>query len=471
MKIIPRLTLALFASTCAILAVNGYLRVRREVGLFETERSREHDMMGRALATATAASWKADGAATALATLHDSEQRVASRLGIRWVDVGRFATLPIDRSALEAVPSAEPVTKIVRAQDGMATWYTYVPIDVAGERVGAIELAEAATSEARFAHSVVVDSTKTALAFALVSAVLSYVMGQWLLGRPVRDLAEKAQRIGRGDFTQPIRREHKDELADLAREMNAMCDRLSTTIEQLRHADRLATVGKLASGIAHELGTPLNVISARASMIESGDTTLEESRTYARVIGQASDRMTKIIRQLLQFARRQGLTKANTDLHQLASDTIDLLRPLAAKRDVALQVVAASSDANAFVDGAQAQQVVMNLVVNAIQAIPRGGHVTVRLSNRVANAPAEFGGRAAACVCIAVEDDGAGIDEENLARVFEPFFTTKDVGEGTGLGLAVTYGIVRDHGGWIGVESEPGGGSTFTVFLPRGSLA
>ncbi len=460
MKIIPKLTLALFAGTCAVLAVNGYLRVRREIGFFEAERTREHDMMGRSLAAAITAIWRSDGAGPARATLEATGRRFAPRMGIRWVEGAPPETA--------ATPAGEPVTRIVRGPDDVSTWYTYVPIDTDGARRGVIELTEAATLEQRFARGVLVDTTKTALAFALVSALLSYLMGQLLLGRPVRALTEKARRIGRGDFTGPVVLTQRDELADLAREMNAMCERLATTIEQLRHADRLATVGKLASGVAHELGTPLNVVSARASMIATGPTTPEESRDYARVIGEASERMTKIIRQLMQFARRKGVTKAATDLHHLVRDTADLLRPLATKRDVELRVEDPGEDATALVDAAQAQQVVTNLVVNAIQAIARGGRVTLRVARRAATPPAEVGGPETECVCLSVEDDGEGIAAEDLGRVFEPFFTTKDVGEGTGLGLAVAYGIVRDHGGWIEVESEPGIGSTFTVFLPRG---
>ena len=117
-----------------------------------------------------------------------------------------------------------------------------------------------------------------------------------------------------------------------------MCDRLAESLEQLRHTDRLATVGKLASGLAHELGTPLNVIAARAEMIATGETSRGEMREYARVIMAASDRMSAIVRQLLQFARRRDLEKTREDLRGLAEQTIQMLRPLAAKRSVELEV-------------------------------------------------------------------------------------------------------------------------------------
>jgi two-component system NtrC family sensor kinase len=248
--------------------------------------------------------------------------------------------------------------------------------------------------------------------------------------------------------------------------MNAMCDRLVDTLEQLRHADRLAIVGKLASGVAHELGTPLNVVSARASMIAAGETTLEESQEYARVIGGSADRMTTIIRQLLQFARREGLRKAATNVDALTKETLELLRPLAANRSVELGIEPASAETAAPVDAGQLQQVISNLVMNAIQATPKGGHVKLRWYEKRVQPPPDVGGPEARYLCLDVEDDGEGIRSENLPRVFEPFFTTKDVGEGTGLGLAVSYGIIRDHGGWITVKSELGKGTTFTVLVP-----
>ncbi len=466
MKIVPKLTLSLVAGTCVILAVNGYLRVRREVTLFEADRLRDHEMIGRSLAAAATSVWKAEGQGPALASV-DAVNQHFGRIHIHWVASERAQH--IDAAALAATPAGQPVTMRVDSTHGPATWYTYVPIDIDGQRNGALELVETADAEQRFAGNVLVDATRTALALALLSALLSFVMGQWLVGGPVRILAEKARRIGLGDFAGPVALRADDEMSALAREMNAMCERLVTTVEQLRHADRLATVGKLASGVAHELGTPLNVVAARAKMIATGDTTPEESRDYARVIGDSTERMTKIIRQLLQFARRKGLQKEARDVETLTRETLDLLRPLAAKRSVELDIELSTAETAAPVDAGQLQQVVTNLVMNGVQAIPKGGHVKVRWTERRATPPPEIGGPAAPCLCLEVADDGEGIVAENLARVFEPFFTTKDVGEGTGLGLAVSYGIMRDHGGWITVKSTRGKGTTFTVFLPRES--
>jgi two-component system, NtrC family, sensor kinase len=263
--------------------------------------------------------------------------------------------------------------------------------------------------------------------------------------------------------------------------MNAMCERLVeaqersaveerariAALEQLRHADRLMTVGKLASGIAHELGTPLNVVGARAAMIADGETSAAESVEYARIITGACDQMTRIIRQLLDFARPRGAERVTEEVARLAQRTLELLEPIAAKRGVSLRLREEGAAAAAEVDAGQVQQVFTNLVVNAIQAMD-GGTVEVVVAQRRAIAPRDLGGAETDCVSVTVRDEGSGISAEHLPHVFEPFFTTKDVGQGTGLGLSVAYGIVRDHQGWMEVESEVGRGSEFVVYLPLG---
>jgi signal transduction histidine kinase len=284
----------------------------------------------------------------------------------------------------------------------------------------------------------------------------------------VTALVEKARRIGHGDFSGPLRLHQTNEFAVLAREMNAMCARLDSTLAQLRHADRLTTVGKLASGVAHELGTPLNVISVRAEMIASGETSREETTDYARVIASAAQRMTNIIRQLLEFARKRGAHKARRDLGPLVSEAVHLLRPLSEKRGItlALEPPPRTVETMASVDPAQFEQVITNLVMNAIQAMPGPGTVKVTLSREFAAPRSQVEDGDSEYLCVRVQDEGGGIADEHLPHIFEPFYTTKDVGEGTGLGLSVSYGIIEEHGGWIDVVSEMERGSTFSVFLP-----
>jgi signal transduction histidine kinase len=200
-------------------------------------------------------------------------------------------------------------------------------------------------------------------------------------------------------------------------------------------------------------------------MIAGSETTPAETLDYARVIVEATDRMTRIIKQLLEFARRKGTDKTTCALEPLARRTLDMLSPLAAKRDVRL-VLSAAGETLAFADASALEQVMTNLVVNAVQSMTRPGTVTVEVGKERSTPPAFVGGPSVVLATVRVTDEGEGIREDDVARVFEPFFTTKDVGEGTGLGLSVAYGIVQEHGGWIAVESAVGKGSAFTVYLP-----
>lgn len=225
------------------------------------------------------------------------------------------------------------------------------------------------------------------------------------------------------------------------------------TLTQLRHADRLTTVGRLAAGLAHELGTPLNVVTGKASLISSGRLVGNDAKRSAVVIEQQADRMTAIIRHLLDFARRGGTSRHPTGLRSLAEETAELLRPLASRSQVV--VTCEGDDHPASVNRGEMQQVLSNLLTNAIHAMPKGG--AIRISTTIEDDK----------TVLQVIDSGDGIPLEVLPRIFDPFFTTKDVGQGTGLGLSVVHGIVDDHGGTIEVDSEVARGTTFTIRFPR----
>jgi signal transduction histidine kinase len=409
------------------------------------------------MSAAMSAAWKRQGQEAALETMDGIATGYPS-MRVRW----RPRRPEVDR--MGAVTSGEPFTTVERTED-LETRFTFVTVTVDGVTHGEVELSEPTVADQQHARAVFYETLKTAALLAALSAVMAFVLGQWVVGKPIRALADRARRVGRGEFGGRLELDAADELTELAREMNAMTERLAGTIEQLRHADRLATVGKLAAGVAHELGTPLNVVSARAEMIAAGRTSDNESREYARVIGDAVERMAGTISQLLQFARRKTLERARHDVGTLVREVVELLRPLARKRHVEVDVDAESIEA--AVDPGQLQQVVTNLVMNAIHASREGGQVHARVKMCRELPPADIGGSETDGVCIVVDDEGTGIKDDDLPRIFEPFFTTKDVGEGTGLGLAVSYGIVREHQGWMIVKSVVGKGSSFTVVLPK----
>ena len=190
-----------------------------------------------------------------------------------------------------------------------------------------------------------------------------------------------------------------------------------------------------------------------------------QSAEYARIIQEQATRMTAVIRQLLDFSRRQGPKPGLCNLRTLASRTIDLLAPLAEKQGVTIELKSPEGLLPVRVDPSQIQQALANIVMNGIQAMPGGGRLLVSIEPAEAHRPSDASGRTGQYLRVTVEDQGRGIGAEALPHIFEPFFTTKDVGEGTGLGLSVAHGIVTDHGGWIDVESEPGRGTRVAIFL------
>ncbi len=239
----------------------------------------------------------------------------------------------------------------------------------------------------------------------------------------------------------------------------------SNTLSELRRADRLAMVGKLAAGIAHELGTPLSIVGGRARQIASGTVPPDQLTPTAKTIAEQADRMAAIIRQLLDFARRREPRLGRFDVRTLMRQTVSLLEPVAAKKHIVLTTAGLDEPRVVEFDGSQMMQVMINIISNAIHATPMGGTVTLSLTER-SSPPPDTGLPVRTYAGIVVSDSGSGITDEQRKRIFEPFFTTKDTGEGTGLGLSVAQGIVRDHHGWIAVESELGKGSQFIIYLP-----
>jgi signal transduction histidine kinase len=230
-------------------------------------------------------------------------------------------------------------------------------------------------------------------------------------------------------------------------------------------------VGQLASGIAHELGTPLNVISGRATLISSGRLAADAVIESAGIIKTQSDRMAEIIRQLLDFSRRGEPHRVLVDLQMIIRNTVQILQPLSRKHEIELAVTECPQPTTTWVDLGQIQQVLTNLVVNAIQATPPGGTVTISSARENHLTKTREGCPPGDYFRLSVADTGHGIPQELLDRLFEPFVTTKDVGQGTGLGLSIAYGIVREHGGWIDVQSEVGKGSLFQIYLPERNMA
>jgi PAS domain S-box-containing protein len=239
--------------------------------------------------------------------------------------------------------------------------------------------------------------------------------------------------------------------------------------DQFRQAQKMEAVGRLAGGIAHDFNNLLMVISGYTEVLLDQLTPGHPLHAKAEAIQQASDRATTLTRQLLAFSRKQLLELKVIDVNAIVTDMERLLRPLIGE-DIQLTTSLAPNVGCTRADAGQLEQVIMNLVVNAKDAMPGGGEICIRTASVILDdsyRPENTFIKNGPYVMISVSDTGQGMDRETQVRIFEPFFTTKEKGKGTGLGLSTVYGIIKQSGGYVFVQSELGRGTIFTIYFPR----
>lgn len=288
------------------------------------------------------------------------------------------------------------------------------------------------------------------------------------IATPIRMLEKISRKIAEGDFSEHIEVKGRDELASLETAFNQMEDRLKNalwslehTIEKLREkqaqlveAEKLALVGKLAAGIAHEINNPLTSVLTFSNLMLEQCPPSDPRHDKLKLMARETNRARTIVRQLLNFGRETVIKPERININQPVTEIADSLVAQDAFKGIGLDLRLADNLPEVSADPAQIGQVVMNMLLNAIHSITPPGTIEV-VTKRTEN-----------CVAIVFKDTGAGIPEENIHKIFDPFFTTKDATKGTGLGLAVSYGIIKKHGGEIEVASIPGKGTTFTITLP-----
>jgi len=273
-----------------------------------------------------------------------------------------------------------------------------------------------------------------------------------------------SRELAHGNLDATVEIRSNDELHELADTFNSMAVALKKRDEKLKEfartkimeSERLAIVGQLAAGVAHELNNPMQGIVTYSYLLLEETPDGNPSRELAQKIVTQAKRCTGIVRGLLDFSRQRKPQKRSINIHNVLNDCISLVKHQSLFHNIEILPTFAPELPMVVVDPTQMQQVFMNLIINAAEAMNHGGQL--RITSRV-NA-------ADKCVEIEVTDTGHGISAEHMERIFDPFFTTKEATHGTGLGLAISFGIIKEHQGTISVESEVGKGTTFTVRLP-----
>lgn len=486
MRLTLKFGVAFLIGLAAVLGVYGWVKVRSDTDRLLADMRRDNLLTGQLVAAAVRELGGTPGSHAVRDLLHRAGE-IESPVSVRWVSLDAPPTNPeaprLSATQRELLLSGSQSVVTVSHRGKVAdALLVYVPITMSGER-GAIEVAEPLTDLRQYTRDAFRRIATTTAAAVVVCGALFTLIGIGLVGRPISRLVEGFRRVAAGDLAHRPAVSQHDELGELAKEFGHLCEGLAEArraaaeqaakrleaLEQLRHADRLRAVGQLTAGVAHELGTPLNVVWARASMIARGEVAGEDAVGCAKIIEDQSQRMTGIIRKLLEFARPRAPQKSRTDLRSIVRETFEVLGATARKNGVSLTCEGDARPAYAQVDAGQVQQVLSNLILNAIQAMPEGGQATVSVRTDRVQPPPDVGGPEGEFYCIDVHDTGTGIAEADLSKIFEPFFTTKGVGEGTGLGLSISRGIIHEHGGWISVMSRFGEGTRFSVHLPGGS--
>jgi len=353
---------------------------------------------------------------------------------------------------------------------GRAQVYQYVLPVAIGRRTGFIEIVYPwALVEAQ------IWDRKRALLVTRGAILLAMGVAFWLImrihvGRPIRRLVSAMEALGAGDLASRVVLARRDEIGRLGAQFDAMADRLREARDellregerrvelerQIRRQEKLAALGKVTGELAHEVGTPLNVIAGRAEYLQARMDPADPRARDLQIIRTQIDRITETVRRVLAFARSPEPQRRLVAMREVVRTVAEFLRREAAAKGVLLEA-AADDSLKISVDPDQLQQVLVNVLVNALEATPSGG--SVRVDARADPVDPSW-------AVVAVADTGPGVPPEVLPRVFEPFVTTKGSGRGTGLGLAISRDLVRAHGGDMAIASAPGEGTTVTIRLP-----
>jgi signal transduction histidine kinase len=481
-RLATKFTLALGAAGLVLFGGYGWYRAVREEALLRAGVEQELRVLGRSLQVSIEHALRDQQLADIQETISDLE-KIAPPVDILVYDAsGEIRAASKGSQPTEALEGAAAT----RAQAERGAVFTDVDerpriafglplLSTRGDVLGAVVIGYPLGGLEREIALVRRELLLVVLIFTASTAMVSMILGVFHVGRPLGRLVEAMRRVTSGDLSAqlhtPIRR---DEVGDLVRAFNAMTielqhahARLVEEVERrllveagLAQADKLIAVGQLAATLAHEIGSPLQVLVGRARALAGRDYPPDRVKHHAQSIADQGERITGIVADLLAYARRRSGSAQPVTPSSAAQPLLDLLEVEAERRHVALALRDETDGAKVMCDPDRLQQVVFNLVRNALDASHEGGKVELafdRASDR----------EGAPRVRLRVIDEGSGIAPEHLPHVFDPFFTTRADSGGSGLGLVVVQSIVRDEGGTIEIESQPGTGTTVSVTFPE----
>ncbi len=483
-----RLTFAILSALAGLLLLTWLLLSlisfkTAENDLYTQKRDAMHLVLSSALSlfperAATTNAVTADSAFVRYCVQLARDPRFAGMLVIDRAGIGVYRNGALAQSDPLLVRIATQGGEAAQLLDGRHYLAVYLPVASAGRIIGGAKLVFSLTAE----HARLLRSRNLFLAYFVLDFLLLLAIGSWLLSRivivPITRLLSATRRVADGDYTHKVHVPGCAEFAELAESFNTMIGTLNDKqVEVERHvasleetnralaaareetlrSEKMASVGLLAAGMAHEIGTPLASIMGYATLLSDelgGD---EEKSDYLRRMQDDASRIDRIIHGLLDFARPAEGLREEVALAGLIRCTLELVQQQGAFKRISVATKIPDGIPPILADRNQLQQVFINLFLNARDAMPGGGELSVSV-----NTVTDKTGR----ITVEIRDTGCGIAAGDLPKIFDPFFTTKEPGKGTGLGLAISARIVESFGGSIDVESAPGAGTCFRLWLP-----
>ena len=476
-KVGTRLTIVLLLALTPVVTVYTYWSVARSTRTYIDDLKRETRASTRALVPAL----ENDLRENEWDQIHDVLRRMSrdgtlsalfnSRAGL-WLAEPIFPNALVPKPADFHQTDSQRFTEFERTAGGWRWFCRLVQVNLAGHRAGYLLVAQDWTDISEDLRARSLGSIAAAmLVMALVAAIIPLAIRRYI-SSPLSELSRRVTRLSdQGETNRGLAGDEVELLTEEFRRLDQQLNQAGADLlerhrreleleRRLQHADRLATIGTLASGLAHEIGTPMGVIRARTEYLLNSKPTPAKLNNGLETIIKQIDRISGIVRMLLNYARAREPIRTACDVRKIVEHALGLVETEAAHRHVRLTAELGEQPLTAECDADQLQQVFINLAVNALDAMdPDGG--TLRVVAELRDIDHERFTR------ITFADTGSGVPPQVRARVFDPFFTTKEPGKGTGMGLAVSQSIIRDHGGELSFESGPEG-TRFFVTMPVG---